>query len=117
MEFDFFNEWDLVKTVKVGSKLMKKLAMLQSIRDIDVISSTFPVGHPDEGEEIEQYLLKNAKYSFAKDLSDMLSDECQQMLNKGKPPKPTPDVPSDPQVLAELLALVLDDNTTHFSLG
>lgn len=117
MEFDFFNEWDLVKTVKVGSKLMKKLTMLQSIGDMDVISSTFPEGHPDSGEEIERYLLKSAKYSFAKDLSEILSDECQQRLNNEKPPKPTPDVLSDPQVLAELLALVLDDNTTHFTLG
>ena len=113
MEFDFFHEWESVQTVKVGSKLMEKLVTLQSIETMEVVDSTFPTGHPDEGVDIQRYLFANSRYLFAQELSGVLSEECQKMAgNEGKS-----IARNNPQVLIELLALVLDTRTTHFTLG
>ena len=118
MEFDFFHEWESVQTVKVGSELMKKLVTLQSIETMTVVDSTFPAGHPDEGVDIQRYLFANSRYLFAKELSDVLSEECHKMVgNEGESDSPTSNARNNPQVLNELLALVLDTRTTHFTLG
>ena len=117
MEFDFFHEWESVKTVKVGGKLMKKLVTLQSINNMTVVDSTFPTGHPDDGVDIQRYWFANSRYLFAQELSGVLSDECQKMVdNEGESNSPT-NTRNNPQVLVELLTSVLDTRTTHFTLG
>ena len=119
MEFDFFNEWELFKTVKVGRELMKKVAYLKSLENTSLVDSTFPLGHANEGATIERYLLTDSKYLLAKELSDLLSNECHQLISTKSDTdlNTTSKKKSNPQVLAELISLVLDDKTTHFTLG
>ena len=120
MEFDFFNEWERVKTVKVGSTLMKKIASLPSLDNMSLIDATFPAGHADAGEQIERYVLKDSRYPFAEALSKLLIEECQTMTsNEGDSSAQNSEskTNNNSQVLVELLSLVLDDKTTHFALG
>lgn len=79
MDFDFFNEWEQLGTVKVGRHLSGKIVRLKSLEKMDVVQSTFPEGHSDEGCEIERYELGNIKYLFAKEISNILSDECYKL--------------------------------------
>ena len=119
MDFDFFNDWEQAGTVKVGSELIKKVVYLKSFESMSLVDSTFPVGHSDEGAKIERYLLKDSKYPFAKELSNLLSDECHVLISakSNTDLSATSERKSNPQVLAELLSLILDDKTTHFTLG
>lgn len=119
MDFDFFNEWEQLGTIKVGRQLSGKLVRLKSLEEMDVDQSTFPEGHSNEGSEIERYVLGGVKYLFAKEISSILSDECHK-LSKELEENSEIELSSEtnnPQVLVKLLALLLDPDTTHFSLG
>lgn len=119
MDFDFFNEWEQLETIKVGRQLSGKLVRLKSLEKMDVDQSTFPAGHSDEGCEVERYVLGKVKYLFAKEISNILSDECHK-LSKELEENSKVELSSEtnnPQVLVKLLAIVLDPETTHFSLG
>lgn len=119
MDFDFFNEWEQLGTIKVGRQLSGKLVRLKSLEKMDVNQSTFPEGHSDEGCKIERYVLGRIKYLFAQEISNILSDECHK-LSKELEESSKNELNSEaknPQVLVKLLALVLDPKATHFSLG
>lgn len=119
MDFDFFNEWEQIGTIKVGRQLSGKLVRLRSLEKMDVDQSTFPEGHSDEGCEVERYVLGGKKYLFAKEISNILSDECHKLSKEPEESSKSElsSEASNPQVLVKLLALVLDPKATHFSLG
>ncbi len=118
MEFDFFNEWEQVGTVKVGSQLTKKLVKLESLDNLDMVESQFPSEHPDAGCEIERYVLGKGKYLFAKEISNILSDECYKLASSESDSQIESVCEiNNPQVLVKLLSLLIDSNTTHFTLG
>lgn len=119
MDFDFFNKWEQLGTVKVGRHLSGKIVRLKSLKQMDLVQSTFPEGYSDAGCEIERYELGNIKYLFAKEISNILSDECYKLSKELEESSKVElsDETNNPQVLVKLLALLLDPNATHFSLG
>lgn len=119
MEFEFFSEWESLGKIKVGRQLTKKLVKLKSLKKMDWEQSTFPEGHSDEGSEIGLHVLGREKYLFAKEISNILCDECHK-LSKESEESSEIELSSEnnnPQVLVKLLALLLDSKATHFSLG
>lgn len=120
MDFDFYNKWEQIGTVKIGNPLIKKIVQLDSINKMNIIESIFPSGHPAEGETLELYVLDEKRYQLAKNISEILSDECQKaLIESQKNSIETKDSEefNNPQVLVKLLSLLLDPNTTHFALG
>jgi hypothetical protein len=113
MEFEFFKNWEPVKNIKVGRKLMKKIVPLKSLEHLGFEESTFPEKYPDRGEKISRYVLDKNRYFFTEELSDVLTEECHKLSQK----EASEEKRNNPQVLIDLLSCVLNKEITHFTLG
>lgn len=119
MEFTFFNEWEELESVHVGSQLSNKIVKLKTFDEIEIINSFFPEDTINAGCEIDRYMLTvENKYPFIHDLSQLLLDECYKITHK----KPEIDgvykskEMNNPQTLGRMIDLILN-SATHFSLG
>jgi|GEM_PF-5997089 len=118
MDIDFFKGFEPVDTVKLGKELAKKVVSLETLNDMSMVELEFPEGHPDVGSSVEVYSLEEQRYAFAKDLSDLLSEECFKILNAPeKVGGESRELPNNPKVLSDLISLVLDGDVTSFALG
>jgi hypothetical protein len=129
MEFGFFKEWTSVGTIRVGKELMKKI-MSTSLKNQESKLDVFPEDIPDNGgESIERYLLSSSfRYSFGKDLSEILQGEFHKKIkeeeknseildDKDKAQEQDKDCKSNVQVIVELLSFVVNEEITHFTFG
>lgn len=118
MDFDFFKDFERVGTIKLGSELTGKIINLDSFQEFEFFDLKFPEGHEDAGNITEAYNLEKKRYEFAKDISKLIIDECTKIINDIKHKKVDEfDLPTNPQVLANLLELVLDTQANSFTMG
>lgn len=118
MDIDFFKGFETAGSVKLGKELAKKFVSLNVIDDLSLLELMLPEDGSDAGESIEVYSLEGQKYAFVKALAELLSEECYKILNV-----PQRDSgmalgsQSNPKVLSNIIALILDDDVTSFMLG
>jgi len=118
MDFDFFKGFELHGSIKLGKELMRKIVILDSLKSMNIIELKFPDGHPDAGNTIEVYSLEEQRYAFAKDISQLIIEECVKILgSRKKLDIKNPESPSNPKVLSDLVAMILDIESTSFALG
>lgn len=118
MDFDFFKGFECLGSVKLGSALTPKIIALNSFNALEIFELKFPEGHQDAGNVMDAYGLEEQRYAFAKDISQLISEECSKILsNREKQKIEKSDSPSNPQVLSNLLSMVLDTESTSFTLG
>lgn len=118
MDFDFFNGFEHKGSVKLGQDLSVKVLNLKSFMAWNPFELKFPEGHQDAGNVMDAYSLEEKRYVFAKEISELISDECAKFLyykNKHKIVKS--DSPSNPQVLSSFIVMVLDDESSSFTVG
>ena len=118
MDFDFFKDFERIGSIKLGSELTEKIINLDSFQDFELFDLKFPEGHEDAGNVIDAYSLEKKRYEFAKDIGKLVSDECTKIINDIKHKKVDKvNLPSNPQVLSNLLELVLNTQANSFTMG
>lgn len=118
MEFDFFNEWNRTSTIKVGRHLMGKIVKLSSFQELSSNLDNFPEGTIDAGNQLERYSLSfSQKLLLTRDIGKILVDEAEKLhLNKNL--KEIKIGSSDDlSVLSQLISIIWNKDTTHFTFG
>jgi hypothetical protein len=121
MDVDFFKNWELTDSVRIGGKLMGRIAETKSMLSKRTTIDVFPPGHPDEGSEVERLNFESIRYSLAADLGQLLSLQCaayeRRKDKEDKEAAASDDTPADIALLLKFLTLVLTPSVTHFAVG
>lgn len=118
MELDFFKDFEHIGSIKLGSELTSKIITLDSFQKIEILALKYPEEHEDAGNVMDAYSFTKERYNFAKEIGQLISDECTKIINDMKNKNVDKlTLPTNPQVLANLLLLVLNTETNFFTLG
>jgi hypothetical protein len=118
MDFDFYKNFQHMGSVKLGSELSGKFIVLESFQKLELFELKFPEGHEDAGNVMEVRRLEENRYELAKEISQMIFEECGKIIYGMKNKKVNNvDSPTNPEVLSSLLSMVLNTETTSFSMG